>query len=537
MTPAEWKELLNNRIPKLVAASEAHRDSECHKVLRWYEACLDSLNGQDAGVSVADVLLLCRKDDAWNYITGHARWLADDTELSEAFRSETWQITFPERLHSEAKRYFGLSALSDAKLQPRWDSTTGQDEPKLQMKLDAVKPYVFVWRCYKTKQDHQQLRRLLNGWRVRVAKKLDVVASLGHSLSTKVVEKRVALAGEVLLLNEDHADLPLLADAIAEAVGTPSETDFYENLLRCESDADRVRKLEARNYPAEQIQRLLLEYNASPTAETAEQVYPTAGKNAPSMTTKTTSDTLSKDTESIMAAPLDEGQSVKESQVGGAPTEKTQTPKSANDPPLKEKLTEQERSVSNIKEPGTAARTLSLKEPNQPVRLLRSHQRTGSSTSRDQRTSADPDTGNDTRDSGETRTASMENLSYEQKKQIEKRGREFAARVLSEEMGYHVRQMPDNNPGFDLEARKDKEILRIEIKAHLRTASVIDLTISEHREYARWKNAGLEYRWELWNVEHVAKESEETATITRFCDIPDDAIDAKLLRVDLRLCT
>jgi len=76
----------------------------------------------------------------------------------------------------------------------------------------------------------------------------------------------------------------------------------------------------------------------------------------------------------------------------------------------------------------------------------------------------------------------------------------------------------------------------VEVKAHLRTASVIDLAIRELREYARRKAAGPKARWQLWNVEQLAIDEDQEVTITPFTDIPEEAVAAKLLRVGLRRC-
>ena len=240
LTPVEWRGLLSNRIPQLVSPAQASCDGEDQRVLRWYEACLDSLSAQETDLSLVDVPLLCRKDGTWNYIVDQTRWLADNTELAQAFLSDVWQIAFPEHLHTQALKYFAVSPLSKANVKPLWDSTTGEENPDLQMKLDSVKPFVSVWRCYKTKQDHDRLRKLLQSWHVKLADKLEAEVSLGKSIKTKVLERQMDVAGNILVLKESKADVSLLAAAIAKAVGTPSEADFYDLLLRCESDASRI---------------------------------------------------------------------------------------------------------------------------------------------------------------------------------------------------------------------------------------------------------------------------------------------------------
>jgi hypothetical protein len=122
-------------------------------------------------------------------------------------------------------------------------------------------------------------------------------------------------------------------------------------------------------------------------------------------------------------------------------------------------------------------------------------------------------------------------LTEEEKAQLEEAGRCITRREL-ETMGYTVENMPQENPGFDLRATKDGEELRVEVKAHTGKATVVDVTQRQYKEYLGQQG----YRWELWNVEHLAENDTEPVAITRYDDIPDDALDARTFRVDLRKC-
>jgi hypothetical protein len=99
-------------------------------------------------------------------------------------------------------------------------------------------------------------------------------------------------------------------------------------------------------------------------------------------------------------------------------------------------------------------------------------------------------------------------------------------------MGYGVEPMPLDNPGFDLRATRGGEELRVEVKAHRGNATVVDVTQRQYKEYLGQQG----YRWELWNVEHLAENDTEPVIITRYDDIPDDALDARTFRVDLKKC-
>jgi len=84
----------------------------------------------------------------------------------------------------------------------------------------------------------------------------------------------------------------------------------------------------------------------------------------------------------------------------------------------------------------------------------------------------------------------------------------------------------------DAEEKLFREVRISEAKAHVGTATVVDVT---HRQYKEYLGRG-EYRWELWNVEHLATDDIAPATITKYAHIPDDSLEASAFRVDLRQC-
>ena len=61
---------------------------------------------------------------------------------------------------------------------------------------------------------------------------------------------------------------------------------------------------------------------------------------------------------------------------------------------------------------------------------------------------------------------------------------------------------------------------------------MVDVTQRQYKEYLGQQG----YRWELWNVEHIAENDADPVAITRYADIPDDALDARTFRVDLKKC-
>ena len=124
-------------------------------------------------------------------------------------------------------------------------------------------------------------------------------------------------------------------------------------------------------------------------------------------------------------------------------------------------------------------------------------------------------------------------LTEEERGKLEAVGIKFAVGEL-EKMGYSVAKMRPDNPGFDLLAKKDNEELHVEVKAHSGRATVAELTHREYLEYFLQQKQG--YRWELWNVEHLAEDDTNQVAITRYAEIPEEALEARTFRVDLKKC-
>jgi hypothetical protein len=532
----EWRELLTTQIPKVISLTAGAADGAYQKVAGWYEACLESLATQESESSLSNAPLLCRKGEAWDYVVGEPRWLADNNELAHAFRAEVWQILFPERLHSDARKYFGLMRLSDAREEPCWDSFSGQGHTEFQKQLDSIKPYIFIWRCYKTKQDHEQLRGFLQKLSVRVADTLQAFVILGHSVQPKLVERQAAVTGDILLLKQEKAGLPLLAEAIALAVRTPTDSDFYENLLRCDSDAERMRKLEARNCPPEQIGKLLHEYFTSSepqSVETRNEV-PT---EIPHETTGTpqTSKSTKEDKTRQSAAAVSQTQTEKKSESKAVSVQHTSnttlqdttvtegTPATSPAGASRPQSLKTDRGVTQLKEAGKGEFE---------VRAGRARERRKCSKER-KPTTAQPEAKSQNLPESEI---GFESLTQAEKAEIDRRAKDFAALELQKpEFGYtQVHQMASQSPGYDLRAEKGDETLRVEVKGHLKAATKVFVTKREWKEYSRQTT---DNRWELWNVEFLAADAGQPVRITRYSQIPNYAVEVSGLWIELADCS
>lgn len=115
---------------------------------------------------------------------------------------------------------------------------------------------------------------------------------------------------------------------------------------------------------------------------------------------------------------------------------------------------------------------------------------------------------------------------------VEKRSREIVINQLKR-IGYRVTEMAQENRGFDLEAKSDSEVLIIEVKGNKDSASEVFLTPAE-QEIA--SHAGNGYRWQLWHVSRLARDSGAQPEIRIYDSIPPAALRPDHYILDLSLC-
>lgn len=504
--PDEWRELLSRRIPAIVsseraAASPTLRD----RVVRWYEACLDSLEQQD-GVpdrAMARVPILCRKGEEWAYRADEPIWLADDDDIANAFRGDSWQADLASSRRSEAKRLFGLWSLSEnteVELMP--GPLVQEKGDALQRALVEVSPYVFVWRCSQTKEDPDTVRAELLSMGVAVVDGLQACLRL-QGVGDRIIDKPWGVAKKdrdgkrQLLISAEYLDsnLILLGQAMAEALRVRTDADFYANLLRCGSDAERKDMLLFKGVTKDEADRLLRLFRQEAEGEDA------AEAKAPVE--------AERGSESKQA-PIQETQKK-------LPVLQARGPGGQQDEAAEPKISG--RDGAN----GGAEEVLALKDPEIAEIVFCAALRIQAGDT----TVHQPSGGGESQGGGSQ-------LTQEEKERIEDAGRAAAARELKR-MGYAVTQMPRKNRGFDIKATKDDAELRVEVKAHRRSASVVEITVAEVEEYSK-QQGNESVRWELWNVENLSSGASGSITITRYDQIPDEALREHLLILDLRKC-
>ncbi|WP_457653088.1 sacsin N-terminal ATP-binding-like domain-containing protein [Rhodocaloribacter sp.] len=486
----EWKELLSTRIPDKAPIERLESEERLRdKVTGWYTACLDTVVEQDnlSQNVFASCRLLCKKAESWQYVNYNyvRRYVNDDHDLATAFAEDVWLFHVPARLATAAVKYLGVQRLSAS---VRVDVTPGKPNsplPKdLQKRLDKSLPFVWVWKLSQRKQDAETLSTRLKELKVYVVPTLKAKLSLNGVHHE--VERRWHVEDNTIYLHRDHANEVDLARALAKTLDTRSEADFYENLLRCNNEHQRKEKLLSKGIADAEVERCLREYKERPDEKAPDEGEavnttsqpPQTGGNSP------------RPSDGSRRQDDEQPSSMQQGNKAGGQLASEDTPKES----------------LRFKNANTAPYHLGI--PPAPISEL-----------------ADSNGGGTGGDHAEHRLTVME------KTELEKTGREFATRELKK-MGYAVEEMPPENPGFDLRATKDGEELRIEVKTHAGRATVVYITHRQYKEYLSQHG----YRWELWNVEHLSENDVHMVVITRYPSIPDEALNARTLRVDLRKC-
>jgi hypothetical protein len=491
LTVEEWKELLSTRIPGKVPAERLASDEELrYKVMKWYEACLETVAEKEdiKDEDFKSCPLLCRKGNDWKYVSNEPRYLNDDNGLATAFAEDVWLFDISTGSRSHAAKYFGVLSLSQS---VNVDVIPGEPQSQLsgdlKDKFTRSLPYVYAWRSSEIKQESaERLSARLKRLKVLVVPTLK--ASLSLAGVHHEVERRWHVEGDTIYLHKDHQNEAELARALAKALDVRKEADFYENLLRCADDRQRKEKLLSEGMADAEIDKCLREYSRQSDQEEQDE------------------------------SPQTQIEGQQESGI-------SQTP-------LRDDTQRHYPEQVSIRQAGdTSVESRSEAEPQerdeQPLRL-KDPTKTNYDFVSPHGESADIGGGG----TGAVGTWSGgRSLTDADKAELEKAGRIIVKRQL-EKMGYQVEEMPLENPGFDLRATKNGQELRVEVKAHSGRATIVELTQPEYKEYLGQQ----EYRWELWNVEHLAERDPSRVRITRYDTIPDDALETRTWRVDLKKC-
>lgn len=503
ITDTEWRAALAARVPELVDGNPAS-ERKRQDVQRWYDAALDSLSSQPLA-HLGSVPLLCRQADTWEFRGSDPdRWLEDSADVADAFRQELWTISLSVRLHPQARKHFGVKSLRDlVKEEALYEPDAAGFDTMCQQQLDAIKPFVFAWRCYKSKADATRLRDRLFRLTVRRLPSITVRLTL-PGYAPKTIDRAYHHQGDDLILRESDTDVVNLARAFSAALDLRSEANFFENLLRCSDDAARKAKLRGEEMPTDQIELRVREYGQQPEAGSGGLGSSDGQQNQGAPAPQSSQGTA---------------RNVGASSAGTGSTTRGSGAKSDRDTD-KATAPADELSLKDAAEADYVVNAALPESQHRPTNLEDATERTDDET-------------------GEGNGAGTDNelLTQRQKDQIEAAARRVVVRVLTERMGYHqIEEMPPDNKGFDIKATKDGVELRVEVKGHRGTSSIAQVTDAQIQECERCLRSEGRRIWQLWNVEHLSAVAVQAIAITMVRRIPPEARKADRYRVDLRQC-
>jgi hypothetical protein len=485
VTKEEWKSLLSNRIPERAPAGRLASEERLRdKVTRWYTTFLETASEWEnvSEIDFSSCPLLCKKEDMWQYVANEPRYLIDDNDFA-TFAEDVWIFHIPKKLNDDAIKYFGIQRLSKTV-----NSNVKVGEPLVPLQNELNKrfreslPYIWVWRSTQSKQDAEKLSIRLKELQVLIAPTLKASMSLNDIHHE--VDRYWDVIDHTIYLQQEHANETELAQALAKLIKIRSEADFYENLFRCTDARQRKEKLLSKDIVDAEIDRCIREYSGSPTKAEYEE------DSGESINNK----------QGNSISQIDSSSVIQRQQDNQFPAVKP------------DETSETTLSESSEREKPTQR----LKDPNTTTYVLGSPPTGGTSTVSCSEGSSIQREGNSLTEIG----VELENAS-----------RVLVIREL-QNMGFSVEDMPQSNPGFDLRATKDGNELRVEVKAHSGRATIVDVTQREYKEYLSQQG----YHWELWNVESLAENDPNQIVITRYNLIPDEALDTRTFRVDLRKC-
>ena len=493
ISESEWKKIVSSRIPSLVPVDSivddgTYGNEKTDQVAKWYDACLETVAELEEVQEQAfkPCPLLCRKGPSWRYICDEPRYISDDNDLAKAFENDIWFLNVPARVEAAAIKYFGVRSLSKSVHE---STTFGGSEfsvsPELLVSFKSSLPYIWAWRSSRTKQGADGLCARLKTLEPVVVR--HITAKVRLDGIDREFERHFATKEDKLFLQEDRANETVLAKALAQLIGVRSEADFYENLFRCKSDHAREEKLIDKGMRAEELQRCLREFSGEdpfvPPEETPPEENPPTSEEEPPSPGPPGSET---------------------------PSER---PRPGTEDRPRNKNHKEESPEQGDERP-------EFKDPDEDDYVLK--------TDPQGALDAPGGTGAGGGGGGGERTPE---LTQAEKLELEEVGRGYSQKAL-EEMGYEVTAMPQQNPGFDLLARKPGEELHVEVKAHMGSATVVEVTRSEYEAYREQQG----YRWELWNVEHLSEKDSSKVVITRYDDIPESALTSRAYQINLKEC-
>lgn len=476
----EWQEILQS-LPRCYPAARCQSEEKSRiAVGAIYRTFLESSHDP---ADLREVIWLSRKGEEWDYREGC--WLDDDENVAQAFSQDIWLLLHPgSGQEAKAARLPGVKRLSQhshIKVLP--GITLESQSREFHQILQEVIPFVYVWLRDQRKLE-EKAREKLHTLTVKVVNSLRLKVSL-EGVGEQIISKNWALDKNLIYLSEEslrnrtwQSDL---SQGLANFLQRKADQEFYENLLRCESEEERRAKLRQKGVREEGIGMFLAEYHGTATPKPE----PPSEPRSPLTSTGPTP---------ASRMPAEKTGAGPSKELAGEPAPIQETPHQVNlvDP---DKISTWHQIEST--ETSTIETDVSFSDPT----LLR-----------------EPFSG-------------TSSLSQEERRKIERVSRQVCRRKLEDE-GYEVVEMPEDHPGFDLKASKDGQTKLIEIKGHVGSVAKVEISLKQIMAYLKPEIHDGD-RWELWNVEHLG-ENGRPPQIQIFTTLDLDQLEAKSFSVDLR---
>lgn len=515
LTKDDWYQIIAHHLPAQVSEEKANRSEECRKqAYNCYKAFLDwAQDHQEVDQKFKKCRLLCQYQGQYTYKNSDecVIYFDDDFKRTQHFMDTICVFNLPSSYRSIAERYFGVVPVSKAiKREIIYSDQRKPLDEQYKEHVNRVLPYIYAVRCREApKSAEETLKKLKN-------LEFYIEDSLSERLSLESYTKEVsdiAWAFEEIKQNGKiriylrQAQEYYIASAIAEALGVPTQADFYENLLRPQEEKDIRKRLFEKGLNQSDVEDAL---NRWCDNEQLEHIGSEQQERISESLAST--DTIQNWSEELLSSSAKSGEvSVRlthESkptggttvggslQRGGEASPQSETPASGRDKGGELRLVDPENSSYDVKY--GVSKNLPPKEFS--------------------------DYGTRVSDA-----PSPFHLTPEQRALVEQTGRQLVLRYLREH-GYEVEEQPTSQPGYDILAKKEGQEYHIEVKAHIGKAGTVTLTAREYNEYASQQG----YRWQLWNVEDL--EAGKTPMITIYTHIPIEALEAQSFKVNLRRC-
>lgn len=529
----EWFDIINNRIPKIMKFDNGTDNEKKYKdVIRIYDEFLGTIKEKEYIYHFYDrsffiAKLLCKKGNNYEYISDRKiMYIADNYEYEELFKNDIFLFHCSNNYIYLASKIFYINKLSD-----NIKEIIINEQDLLNNKKDITNiinntlPYVYALRCFYNKEireNREKYKKELKSIRIYTVNKIEASYELNGIKKTINDKKYYIKDKSIFICDKDANNNSLISEALAKCLDIPSEIDFIENIMRCKSEEEKKYKLRQRglsetdiNYVDEYIDKNINE----PMPINIHEPMPITKKDTIVIQQETQSGNGNGQDGDSTTEIIEKGNG------GDHPKSDTTPPKCSEGDEEKPKSDEEEKKVENEEDKNIKLKDIENYDITKcKINVKKTISGSGGSTSKNNYYNDNQQEHNDNK------------IPEQLKNQIEDKSKKVIKKIL-ENKGYKVEIMPHLNPGYDIIAKKENEKdIHIEVKGHLTTSSVIEITANELFEYISSKKDG-NFKWQLWDVRNLKEDENKEIEIMIYDEIKYEALDIKTLKLHLNKLT